>query len=43
MPNESIGPHVSKGVLSQWDGVAHEGSVGDEPMVLKGPEDGLVG
>ena len=42
VPNESIGPLVGEGVLSRWDGVAHEVSVGDGPEVSTGPEDGVV-
>ena len=42
VPIESLGLHVREGVLSRWGGMAHEGSVGDEPMVSRGPEDGLA-
>ena len=39
LPNVSIGPLVGEGVLPRWDGMAHEVSVGDGPVVLTGPED----
>ena len=42
VPNESIGLLVGEGVLSRWDGVAHEVSVGDGPVVSTGPEDDVV-
>ena len=43
LPNVSIGPLVGEGVLPRWDGMAHEVSVGDGPVVLTGPEDGVAG
>ena len=40
---ESLGPHIGEGAFSQWDGAAHEASVGDGLMVSRGPEDGVAG